>query len=231
MTPEEAAQIARPRVDGDREQQIFHATLTVLAEMGYDNMTLDAVATTAHASKATLYRRWNGKLPLVIDALKSMKASPSVPDTGNLRDDLLATYCSAGGVTDHASVDTFASVLTAVTRDPDFAEVFRAEIVEPKMVAARAIYRRAQERGEISADADIDLFAHSLAGIVLHRHYVLGAFPDDDLVARVLDQIILPALHHAPGGPATAPPSGPATTPPAGPATPQTKTTSEEGTS
>jgi AcrR family transcriptional regulator len=199
MTPEEvAAHQARPRVDGDREQEIFHATLSVLAEMGYDNMTLDAVATTAHASKATLYRRWSGKLPLVIDALKSMKASSSIPDTGNLRDDLLATYCSAGGVTDRASVDTFASVLTAVTRDPEFAEVFRAEIVEPKMLASRAIYERAQQRGEIPADADIDLFAHSLAGIVLHRHYVLGAFPDDDLVARVLDQIILPALQHAP---------------------------------
>ncbi|HSF97474.1 MAG TPA: TetR/AcrR family transcriptional regulator [Ornithinibacter sp.] len=200
MTPEEvAAHQARPRVDGEREQEIFHATLTVLAEMGYDNMTLDAVATAAHASKATLYRRWNGKLALVIDALKSMKATSTVPDTGSLREDLLATYCSAGGVTDRASVDTFASVLTAVTRDPEFAEVFRAEIVEPKLLASRAIYERAQERGEIPADADIDLFAHSLAGIVLHRHYVLGAFPDDDLVARVLDQIILPALHHAPG--------------------------------
>lgn len=224
MTPEETAALgARPRVDGDREQQIFHATLTVLAEMGYDNMTLDAVAAAAHASKATLYRRWNGKLPLVIDALKSMKASTSVPDTGNLRDDLLATYCSPGGVTDRASVDTFASVLSAVTRDPEFAAVFRAEIVEPKMVASRAIYRRAQDRGEIPADADIDLFAHSLAGIVLHRHYVLGNFPDDDLVARVLDQIILPALHHAPGDPAIPPP--------AEPANPQTQTTPEEGTS
>ena len=199
MTPAEvAAHSQRPRIDGEREQQIFLATLTVLAEVGYDNLTLDAVATAAHASKATLYRRWNGKLPLVIDALKSMKAPTFVPDTGSLREDLLATYCSAGGVTDHASVDTFASVLTAITRDPDFAEVFRTEIHEPKMIAARAIYRRAQERGEIADDVDIDLFVHSLTGIVLHRHYVLGGFPDHDLVARVLDQIILPALHHTP---------------------------------
>ena len=97
----------RPRIEGDREQEIYVATLSVLAEMGYDNMTLDAVATAAHASKATLYRRWNGKLALVIDALRSIKATSVVPDTGNLREDLLLSYCSPGGVTDRASVDTY----------------------------------------------------------------------------------------------------------------------------
>lgn len=187
---------SRPRIEGDREQEIYLATLTVLADMGYDNMTLDAVATAAHASKATLYRRWNGKLALVIDALKSIKSPAVVPDTGSLREDLLQAYCSPGGVTDRTSVDTFASVLTAMTRDAEFAEAFRQQIIEPKMESARQIYARAQARGEISPAADTELFAHSLAGIVLHRHYVLGKFPDQEIVARVLDHIILPALEH-----------------------------------
>ena len=59
MTPAEAA--LRPRVEGDREQEILDAALEVLGEVGYDRLTMDAVAQRAKASKATLYRRWNSK--------------------------------------------------------------------------------------------------------------------------------------------------------------------------
>lgn len=184
----------RPRVEGEREQEILAAALTVLAEVGYDRLTLDAVATAARASKATLYRRWNGKLALIIDALKAAKATPAPPDTGSLREDLLASYCAPGGITDRRSVDTMASVLTAMTRDPEFAEAFRREIVAPKIALAREIYARAQARGEIRPDVDLDLVGPALAGIVLHRHYMLGDFPDQATIGRVLDQIILPAV-------------------------------------
>ena len=59
----------RPRVEGDRELEILDATLEVLADVGYDRLTMDAVAARAKASKATLYRRWNDKASLVVDAL------------------------------------------------------------------------------------------------------------------------------------------------------------------
>ena len=89
----------RPRVEGDREQEILGATLEILVEAGYDRLTMDAVATRARASKATLYRRWNGKATLVIDALMSQKAPLVAPvDTGSLRGDLLAMFTD--GVTE-----------------------------------------------------------------------------------------------------------------------------------
>jgi AcrR family transcriptional regulator len=188
------APTARPRVEGEREQEIFEAALTVLADVGYDRLTMDAVAHAAHASKATLYRRWNSKVALVIDALKSTKGPSIIPDTGNLRDDLLSSYCGVGGLTDHSSVDTLASVLTAMTRDPEFAEAFRRDVIGPKVAATLAIYERAQARGEIRDDVDLELIGGALAGIVLHRHYMAGDFPDQNLIARVLDQIILPAV-------------------------------------
>lgn len=184
----------RPRIEGEREQEILSAALTVLADVGYDRLTMDAVAQAAHASKATLYRRWNGKLALIIDALKATKGTVSIPDTGSLRGDLMASYCAPGGITDRKSVDTMASVLTAMTRDPEFAEAFRREIVAPKTAVAREVYARAQERGEIRPDVDLDLVGPALAGIVLHRHYLLGDFPDQATIGRVLDQIILPAV-------------------------------------
>ncbi|MCW2764463.1 MAG: transcriptional regulator, TetR family, partial [Nocardioides sp.] len=49
------APVSRPRVEGDRELEILEATLEVLGDVGYDRLTMDAVATRAKASKATLY--------------------------------------------------------------------------------------------------------------------------------------------------------------------------------
>ena len=67
MTPQVEATLSRPRIEGDREVEILDAALEVLADVGYDRLTMDAVAQRAKASKATLYRRWNGKVSLVID--------------------------------------------------------------------------------------------------------------------------------------------------------------------
>jgi AcrR family transcriptional regulator len=193
MTPSHDSTLSRPRVEGDREQEILDATLEVLADVGYDRLTMDAVATRAKASKATLYRRWNGKVSLVIDALLSVKSTPEVPDTGSLRGDLIASFCGMGGLTDETSVGTFASVLTAIHRDQDFAAAFRREVLGPKSQASRTVFERARDRGELAEGVDIDLFAPALAGIVLHRMYVMGELPDEALITRVIDQIILPA--------------------------------------
>ena len=188
-----AAEGTRPRVEGDREQEIFDATLQVLEEVGYDRLTMDAVATAAHASKATLYRRWNGKVALVIDALLSQKGPHEPADTGSLRGDLLATFCGVGGLTDHSAVATFASVLTAISRDAEFAAAFREKVIGPKAAVGREIFERAQARGELKEGLDLDLLAPALAGICLHRLFLMGLPPDQDLIRRVVDQIILPA--------------------------------------
>jgi AcrR family transcriptional regulator len=187
------AEGTRPRVEGDREQEIFDATLQVLEEVGYDRMTMDAVAEAARASKATLYRRWNGKVALVIDALQSVKGPQEVVDTGSLRGDLLATFCGDGGLTDRRAVAIFASVLTAISRNAEFAAAFRERFIAPKAAIGRAIFERARARGELREGLDLDLIAPALAGICLHRMFLMGLPPDQDVIARVVDQIILPA--------------------------------------
>src|SRR3954467_1290919 len=82
------------RRDHTRDAEILDAALEVLAETGYDGMTIDMVAARAKAGKATLYRRWASKSDLVIDAVGCMKKGvydlDNLPDTGSLRGDLLA---------------------------------------------------------------------------------------------------------------------------------------------
>ncbi len=191
LTPEV---VNRPRVEGDREQEILDAALEVLADAGYDRLTMDAVATAARASKATLYRRWASKSALVIDALKSHKSLSAPVDTGSLREDLLATYCGMGGQADQAQIAILASVVTAIAHDADFAEAFRRDVLGPKAAVSAEIFARAHARGELREDVDLDVIAPALPGIALHRQFLFGQTPDVDFITRVIDQIILPAV-------------------------------------
>ena len=199
MTPIEAG--TRPRVEGERELEILEATLEVLDEVGYDLLTMDAVATRAKASKATLYRRWRGKPELVVAAIMAHKGEAVVPDTGSLRGDLLAAYCGSGGLNDPLARSVLSAVVTAMGRDPEFAEVYRRDFIGPKVAVSRAIYERARERGEVHPDVDLTVLAPSLAGIVLHRAFLLGDTVTPELVGRILDEVILPAARCGPHGP------------------------------
>ncbi|HEX6878045.1 MAG TPA: TetR/AcrR family transcriptional regulator [Nocardioidaceae bacterium] len=194
-TAAEDRHICRPRVEGEREAEILDATLTLLASVGYDRLTMDAVAAEARASKATLYRRWSSKPALVVDALLRTKEALQAPvvDTGSLREDLMQMACVHGGLTDARSAQVMAGVVTAIQRDPEFAEEFRTRVIAPKIAVIRGIFERARTRGEITADLDLDLLAPALPGIILHRSFVLGFPPDEQTVARVVDEIILPA--------------------------------------
>jgi AcrR family transcriptional regulator len=185
----------RPRVEGERESEVLDAALVLLAKVGYDRLTMDAVAAEARASKATLYRRWSTKSSLVVDAILKSKEALQLPvvDTGSLREDLIQMACGHGGLSDDRSAQVMAGVVTALHHDPDFAAEFRARVVGPKIEATRRVFERARARGEITADLDLDLLSPALAGIILHRSFVLGLSADAKTVTRVVDEIILPA--------------------------------------
>jgi AcrR family transcriptional regulator len=191
---EALASLTRPRVEGEREQEILDATLDILAEVGYDRLTMDAVATRAKASKATLYRRWSGKAQLVIDALIHEKAPIEPADTGTLRGDLLSVFCGMGGITDPHQMAILGSVITAISRDEEFAEAFRRDFIGPKKHITEEIFQRAIDRGEIRSDIDLDLITAALPGICLHRAFLLGEPPTAELVTKVIDLVILPAV-------------------------------------
>src|SRR5258708_6079122 len=88
----QASQVAEPsqsshapgrKRDASRDDALCQAALEVLADVGYDRLTVDAVAARAGAGKATCYRRWAGKPELVVEAVSRMKAQPQLPATGS----------------------------------------------------------------------------------------------------------------------------------------------------
>src|SRR3954451_6638713 len=106
-----AQHVHRPRVEGEREDEILDATVRLLMDVGYDRLTMDAVAAAARASKATLYRRWETKASLVLEAVLAQKGpADDLPDTGSLRGDLIASHCGHGGLSDERQMAVFGSL-------------------------------------------------------------------------------------------------------------------------
>jgi AcrR family transcriptional regulator len=191
----EAGPRQRPRVEGGREDEILDATVEVVAELGYDRLTMDAVATAAKASKATLYRRWSTKAELVVDAISRAKGCP-VPDdidTGSLRGDLISLSCEDGGFTSEMPMSVMAGLLTALHRDSDLQKAFKERFLAPRVAVVNQVYARAVERGEIAADVDVELLSQTLPAVIIHHAFILGIEPTEDLVLRVIDNVILPA--------------------------------------
>ncbi|MFC0629341.1 TetR/AcrR family transcriptional regulator [Kribbella deserti] len=184
----------RPRVEGDREEEILQATVMVLAELGYDRLTMDAVASAAKASKATLYRRWSTKAELVVDAISRAKdCQPTSADTGSLRGDLLEMSCGDGGFTDEMPMSVMAGLMTALHRDDDLQAAFHKIFLTPRISAVNEVYTRAMDRGEIAAGVDVELLCQALPALMIYNAFVLGNQPDDSMIRRVIDNLILPA--------------------------------------
>jgi AcrR family transcriptional regulator len=178
-----------------RDVAICDATLALLLEVGYDRMSMDAVAARAHASKATIYRRWPGKQELVLDAVRARGVGLTVAeDTGSLRGDLIATYRSAvhGSAADDA--DLIAGVLRAMRSTPELADCVRSQVIESKCDVSRIIVSRAVARGELPAETD-PLILHEVASALwFHRVLVVGGPVDDVFIAHVVDDVLMPLL-------------------------------------
>jgi AcrR family transcriptional regulator len=190
----------RPRVAGEREEEILDATVRLLVDVGYDKLTLDAVAAEARASKATLYRRWKGKAELVVDAVHRAKAcgGPIDADTGSLRGDLLAMACMAGGLVDDVPLSVFAGLISAMHHDPELMAAVHERFLGPRIELATRVLDRARRRGEVGPDVDIRLLVAVLPAIVLYRRLVAGERIDAPFVARVIDEVVLPAARRTP---------------------------------
>ncbi len=178
-----------------RDVAICDATLALLLEVGYDRMSMDAVAARAHASKATIYRRWPGKQELVLDAVQARGVGLTVAeDTGSLRGDLVETYRSAvhGSAADDA--DLIAGVLRAMRTAPELADCVRSQVIESKCDVSRIIVSRAVARGELPAQTD-PLILHEVASALwFHRVLVVGGPVDDAFIAHVVDDVLMPLL-------------------------------------
>ncbi|MEU2869828.1 TetR/AcrR family transcriptional regulator [Streptomyces olivoreticuli] len=194
--PPEPTLPRRTRLTPEREGELYGAVLEILREVGYDALTMDAVAARTHSSKATLYRQWKGKPELVASALRHQKpVKISSIDTGTVRGDLQAMLCAA----DDAQMEKDAALMRglghAIHTNPDLRRALRELLIEPELQGLHAVMRRGVERGELAADNPaLDYVGHMMVGAFVTRHLIEDRTADSAYLARYINAVMVPAL-------------------------------------
>ncbi|BBC33872.1 Transcriptional regulator, TetR family [Streptomyces graminofaciens] len=192
----ETATVRRSRLTPEREAELYAAVLDLLREVGYDALTMDAVAARTRSSKATLYRQWGGKAELVAKAIRSGKpGNISDVDTGSLRGDLHALVAREDDCAMEQNSALMRGLFMVVHGNPDLLAAFREHLVNPEMYEFRRVVQRAVDRGEVQADNPaIDFTVHMLLGAFATRTILEERPPTQAYLRSYIDAVVLPAL-------------------------------------
>lgn len=181
----------RPRSE-EAHQAILDATLALLAEVGFSALTVEGVAARAGVGKATIYRRWPSKVPLVVEAFGGLPAFNDF-DTGSLAGDLeamLRAYLDLFNKTPLATV--LPALASERAHDPALAALFNPVLRQRRSPLMNAL-ERARDRGEIAAGVDLELAADLIVGPIAVRLFFTGRRIQpkmvDPMVAMALDGI------------------------------------------
>jgi AcrR family transcriptional regulator len=149
---------------------ILTATRELLVEVGYANLSMEAVASRASVTKPTLYLRYPSRAVLVFDAIFGKTKARPIPDTGSIRSDLGEAYRWA--VDEFTAPEARAAIpglLAEIAANAELAQLIRVAVIGPEYGRVREQLEVAQARGEIRAEADLDLVIDAFIGTALAR--------------------------------------------------------------
>ncbi|MFD5258296.1 TetR/AcrR family transcriptional regulator [Streptomyces bobili] len=192
----EAATVRRSRITPEREAELYGAVLDLLREVGYDALTMDAVAARTRTSKATLYRLWGGKAELVVRAMRHHKPLRLADlNTGSLRGDLHALASRHDDCQMEQDSALIRGLAMAAHGNPDLLKALREYLVEPEREELRSVLRRAVDRGEIRADNPAaEYVMHMMIGAFAARTIIDELPPTQAFLTSYIDAVVLPAL-------------------------------------
>jgi AcrR family transcriptional regulator len=150
-------------------QAMLEATLELLAEVGFNGMSIDAIAIRAGVGKTTIYRRYTSKEELVADAIESVREEIAIPDTGNFQRDIDALVENAAQITlSPLGRQTVAMIIGNASSNPQFARIYWIKYLQPRRKTFAVVLERAKARREIAPDLDSDLVFDMMSGIMLY---------------------------------------------------------------
>jgi AcrR family transcriptional regulator len=178
----------RPRSE-EAHKAILDATLELLVEVGFSAMTVEGVASRAGVGKATIYRRWPSKLPLVVEAFGQLPGFEEV-DTGDLGEDLkkmLRGYLQAFNASPLSAV--LPSLAGERAHNPELSELFEPVSKGRRQPLVRA-FERAVDRGELAADLDLELAADLVVGPIAVALFFKGGRLNPRMVGPMVDMAL-----------------------------------------
>jgi TetR/AcrR family transcriptional regulator, regulator of autoinduction and epiphytic fitness len=178
-----------PRVERSR-RVILEAVLDELGTVGYGALTIEAVAARAGVGKSTIYRHWPGKLELVEDAFRTLKAPVVVPAQGSLRDRVVAVIEQVACLVAESTYSTcMPALIDAAERDPKVRD-FHSRFSSERRAVLVGMLRDAVRTGELPATADPELLADALVGPILLRRLMLAQPVGPEIARELVDQLL-----------------------------------------
>ncbi len=178
-----------PRITRTRAV-VLDAATKLLSEQGSSGFTVDAVVARSGVAKTTIYRHWPSKEDLFMAAVACFEQEEKVPDTGSLRGDLVSLLSALGSqlATEEWS-KSLPAVLDRAEHDTEVA-ARHLSIVRHRSGPARRLLERAQERGEIRADVDVDLLLSIFAGALFYRRLMVHEATSAGQVEEIVDGVL-----------------------------------------
>lgn len=175
------------------EAAIHAAVLELLVTGGAGAVTMEAVATAAGTSKPVLYRRWPDRSAL-LRATLLQTATAAIPhdDTGSYRADMLAILRGWTALFTGRGAAAIRAIVAAMAHDDELANAFRDEVIGWRKDQMAAMLERGIARGDVRADVPVDIARELGQSVLWHRLLITGDPIDDDLVVRLVDEVLVP---------------------------------------
>ncbi len=179
---------------------VLEVTLAQLAQVGFARLSIPEIAAVAGVNKTSIYRRWVDKAALVRDALgTAMSHADKVPETGNLRQDLIALARTVGEFTQSQVGLAVVRVLLAEGGNPEVRLLANAAYQEAGRRGPWEVLARAGKRSELKKHIDPSLVLFTIAGAIMHRVFVEQRDVPDEFLEQLVDLVLFGAAAR-PGG-------------------------------
>jgi AcrR family transcriptional regulator len=181
----------RPRSTASRSA-ILTAAYQILRESGFAGFTVEGVAARAGAGKATIYRWWQTKGRLAIEAFLVALAPrlDVAPATASAVADLRAHVHHAASIYRGRTGQLLRELIALGQEDAETSRVLRTDFVAPRHSLAIRLLGRAQQAGEVAADIDLEVLADALWGPIFHRLLVSRMPIDRAYIDKLLDLVL-----------------------------------------
>jgi AcrR family transcriptional regulator len=180
----------RPR-DPGRDALILDSALALLVEVGYDQLSIESVATRAGVGKATIYRRHPDKAALVAAAVDHRGAwTPPDVSPQDPREALLTTVRWVAQELSEQEVAILGALFTGMRTDSDLASAMRLILVRDQGALTSGAF------GRVAGEGSAALLAEVATALVVHRTVVVGAPCDEAFVRHLVDDVLWPLLQH-----------------------------------
>ena len=178
-----------PRIERSR-RVILEAALAELGEAGYGALTIESVAARAGVGKSTIYRHWSGKLALVEDAFRTLKAQARIPESGSVQERVTAFLQEMATLVQESTYSAcMPALIEAAERDPQV-RAFHCDFSSERVGLLVGVLRKAVKSGELPKSADPELLADALTGPIVMRRLMFAKPFDPKRVPALVKQIL-----------------------------------------